>query len=204
MRNLPFAIAFVAALAAVPAFAQAPPEQRLNIRGTVEKLDRHTLTVKDRDGKTDTVALADNFSVRSVVKKSLADIHEGDFIASTSVKGSDGKLHAIEIHIFPAALKGRIPEVQVPYDLVPDSIMTNAIVTGTAAAPEGNVLKMTFKGHETELVVPPDAIIVAYAPGDPSLLKSGTYVVVFATKKADGSFTAANVTAEKDGVKPPM
>ncbi len=204
MRSTPYAIAFAALLAAVPAFAQAPAGQRMILRGTVEKLGGHTLMVKDRDGQTDTVTLGDKTAIRGVVKKSLADIHRGDFVASTSVKGSDGKLHALEVHIFPAALKGVIPQRQSPTDLVPGGIMTNAIVTGVAAAPSGGTLKVAFGGQETEVMVPPGTPIVAYTPGDASLLKPGAAVVILAIKKPDGSLTAANVTAEKDGVKPPM
>jgi hypothetical protein len=37
-----------------------------------------------------------------------------------------------------------------------------------------------------------------------SLLKPGAAVFIVAPKKPDGSLTAAGVTAEKDGVKPPM
>ncbi|HUZ72730.1 MAG TPA: hypothetical protein VMU87_07080 [Stellaceae bacterium] len=204
MRSTCFAIAFAMTLAAVPALALAPAGQRVNIRGTVEKLDGHTLMVKDRDGKTDTVTLAKKIAIRGVVKKTLADIHQGDFVASTSVKGADGKLHAIEIHIFPPTLKGVVPELQTPWDLVPGSIMTNAIVTGIAAAPKGNTLKVTFKGHETEVIVPPNIPIVSYVPGGDSLLKPGAAVFIIALKKPDGSLTTASVTAEKNGVKPPM
>jgi hypothetical protein len=35
-------------------------------------------------------------------------------------------------------------------------------------------------------------------------LKPGAAVYVIATKNPDGGLTAARVTAEKDGVKPPM
>ena len=204
MRFVPFAIAIAAALAAVPALAQAPAGARVGIRGTVESLDGHKLTLKDRDGHTDTITLADKVAIRGVAKKTLGDIHEGDFVASTSVKGADGKLHALEVHIFPAALKGVIPELQMPYDLAPDSIMTNAIVTGIAAAPAGDTLTMTFKGRTAEVVVPPDTPIVSLVPGDASLLKPGAFVFVYALKKPDGSLSAGAITAEKNGVKPPM
>jgi hypothetical protein len=204
MRRLPFAFALAAMLAAVPAFAQASAEQRTNLRGTVVSYAGHTLTIKDRAGRTDVVTLADKTTINSVVPRSLADIHDGDFIASTSIKGADGKLHAVEVQIFPAALKGRVPQLQIPWDLVPDGVMTNAIVTGIATAPEGNSFKLTFNGHETEIVVPPNIPIVALAPGDASLLKPGAAVFLFAVKQPDGSFTASTVTAEKNGVKPPM
>ena len=55
-----------------------------------------------------------------------------------------------------------------------------------------------------ETIVDPDTPIVIYVPGDPSLLKPGAAVTIAAVKKPDGMITAARVTAEKDGVKPPM
>jgi hypothetical protein len=39
---------------------------------------------------------------------------------------------------------------------------------------------------------------------DRALLKPGASVVTIAAKKPDGSLAADRVTAEKDGVKPPM
>jgi hypothetical protein len=82
--------------------------------------------------------------------------------------------------------------------------MTNATVSGIAAAAGGQTLKLTHKDGETEVIVPPDVPIVTFVAGDPSLLKPGAFVYVGALKKPDGSLTAARVTAEKDGVKPPM
>jgi hypothetical protein len=82
--------------------------------------------------------------------------------------------------------------------------MTNATVSGITAAPQGHMLKVTYKGGEAEVIVGPDTPIVTYVPGDASLLKPGAAIFCIARKKADGSLTAARVTAEKDGVKPPM
>jgi hypothetical protein len=195
--------AFVALLA-LPAAAQNPPEgTRTFVRGTVEKLDGQTLKVKSREGQELTILLAPDFTVSGVVKRSLADIKAGDYVASTSVRGSDGKLHAIEVHIFPEAMRGTA-EGQFAWDLVPDSIMTNATVAGITAAPQGQVLKVTYKGGESDITVPNDIPIVTYVPGDASLLKPGAAIFMAALKKSDGTLTAARVTAEKDGVKPPM
>ena len=95
------------ALMALPAAAQNAPEGTpTRIRGTVEKLDGQTLTVKSREGQQLTIALAPNFTVSAVVKKSLADIKAGDYVGAASTKGTDGKLHAIEVLIFPEALRG--------------------------------------------------------------------------------------------------
>lgn len=196
-------VATVAGIAAASFAQTAPDGTPTRVRGTVEKLDGQTLTVKSRDGQMLSIALAPNFTVNAVVKRTLADIKSGDYIASTSVRGKDGKLHAIEVHFFPENMRGTA-EGQFPWDLVPESLMTNATVAGIAAAPQGNTLTMTYKGQQSDIVVSPEIPIVAYAPGDASLLKPGAAVFIFALKKADGTLTAARITAEKDGVKPPM
>jgi hypothetical protein len=192
------------ALATVPALAQnAPQGTPTRIRGTVEKLDGQNLTVKSREGPELTIVLAPNFTVAYLVKKSLADVKSGDFVATTSTKGTDGKNHSVELRIFPEAMRG-LGEGQYAWDLEPDSLMTNATVTGIAGAPQGQTLKVTYKGGESEIVVGPDTPVFSYGSGDASLLKPGAAVFVVALKKPDGSLAASRVTAEKDGVKPPM
>ena len=192
------------ALLALPAAAQNAPEGTpMRIRGTVEKLDGQMLTVKSREGPELTIALAPNFTVAAVVKKSLADIKTGDFVGAASTKGTDGKLHALEVLIFPEALRGT-GEGERAWDLTPDSLMTNATVAGIASAAQGQALKVTYKGGESEIIVAPNTPVVTFAPGDASLLKPGAAVFIGAIKKPDGSLTAARVNAEKDGVKPPM
>jgi hypothetical protein len=192
------------ALAAGPVLAQTPPPDGTptRIRGTVEKLDGQTLTVKSRDGQSLSVALAPDVEVTALVKKTLADIKPGDFVASTGVKDKDGKIHAIEARIFPKATPdgGR----QFAWDLMPDSVMTNATVGTVTKAAQGTVLHVTFTGGESEYSIGPEVPILASVPGDKSLLKTGAAVFVIALKKADGTITSARLYAEKDGVKPPM
>ena len=118
-------------LVALPAAAQNAPEGTpTRIRGTVEKLDGQTLKVKSREGQELTIALAPNFTVSAVVKKSLGDIKAGDFVGAASTKGTDGKLHALEVLIFPEAMRGT-GEGERAWDLTPDSLMTNATVAGS-------------------------------------------------------------------------
>src|SRR5712692_7306139 len=154
MRRLAISAALVL-LAVGPALAQAPAGTPTRIRGTVEKLDGQTLTVKSREGPVLTIALGPNFTVAGIVKKSLSDIKAGDFVGAASTKTADGKLHAIEVLILPEASRGS-NEGQYPWDLTPDSLMTNATVSGIAAGPGGQVLKLSYKGGESEVVVGPD------------------------------------------------
>jgi hypothetical protein len=199
-----FAIAALIALAVGPALAQTPPAGTpTRIRGTVDKLDGQNLMVKSRDGQTMPIELAANVAVITLVKKSVADIKAGDYVASTGVKGTDGKIHAVEVRIFPEAARGT-GEGQYPWDLMPDSIMTNATVGKVDQAPQGPVLHVTFKGTESEYTVGPDVPVLANGPGDISLLKPGVAVFVIALKHEDGKLTSARLYAEKDGIKPPM
>jgi hypothetical protein len=192
------------ALLALPAAAQNTPQGTpTRIRGTVENLDGQSLTAKSRDGQQLTITLAPNFAVSYLVKESLADIKAGDYIASTSTKGTDGKNHAVEVRIFPEALRG-LGEGQYAWDLTPDSTMTNATVSGITGAPQGQTLKVNYKGNESEIVVDPDTPVLGYGAGDASLLKPGAAIFIVALKKPDGTLSAGRVTAEKDGVKPPM
>jgi len=199
-----FAVAMLTLIAG-SAFAQAPSEGTpMPVRGTIEKLDGQNLIVKPKEGPPVTVVLAPNFTVSGVAKRTLADIKPGDYIANTSIKGADGQLHVIEIHIFPEEMKARVTEGQRPSSLVEGGLMTNSFVEQITETPKGRVLKGKWKDGTVETIVEPDAPIVIYVPGDPSLLKPGAAVTITATKKPDGTITAARVTAEKDGVKPPM
>jgi hypothetical protein len=192
------------ALLALPAAAQNPPQGTpTRIRGTVEKLDGQALTVKSREGQELTITLAPNVTVAHLVKKSLGDIKAGDFVATTSSKGTDGKNHSVELRIFPDAMRG-LGEGQYAWDLMPDSLMTNATVAGITGAPQGQTLKVTYKGSESEIVVGPDTPIFGYGTGDTSLLKPGAAIFIVALKNPEGSLSASRVTAEKDGGKPPM
>src|SRR5689334_13247068 len=123
MRTKPFLVALLLTALTLPAYAQAPggapSGPPSNVRGKVVKLDDQNLTVKTREGQTVKIALAPNTSVRALAKKKLGDIKPGDNVASTSLPGKDGKLHAVEVHFLPP----QVPESQSPYDFKPGSLM---------------------------------------------------------------------------------
>jgi hypothetical protein len=205
MRSIGYLGAILIGLLAVPGLAQTPPPEGTptRLRGTVEKLDGQNLVIKARDGQPQTIVLAANVTVVTLVKKTVGDIKAGDYVASTGVKGTDGKIHAVEVRIFPEAMRGG-NEGQFPWDLMPDSVMTNATVGKITEAPQGPMLHVTFKGGESDYTVGPEVPVLTYGPGDTGLLKPGIAVFIGALKKPDGTLTASRVTAEKDGIKPPM
>ena len=203
MRRTFALIIALAGLVALPAIAQNPPQGTpVRVRGTVEKLDGKVLTVKSRDGQIQTVTLADDVRVTVLVKKTIADFKPGDTVASTGVKDKDGKLRAIEVRILPQPFAdgGR----QFPWDLTPDSVMTNATLGTVTKTPDGAVFHVTFKDGESDYTVGPDTVIFAHSPADTGLLVPGAAVVLFAQKQDDGKITSRAVIAEKDGIKPPM
>jgi hypothetical protein len=187
-----------------PAFAQAPPAgPPTRVRGTVEKFADHTLSVKQQDGDVVSIALAPDFKVRAVVRRTLADIKASDMVGITSVAGSGGTRLAVEVHIFPADLRN-VRTGEFPWDLGSGSLMTNGEVAEVSGPPQGRVLTLTFHGKRAAITVPPGAAIVGFAPGSASLLQPGAAVFILAHKGASGGLMADGVTAEKNGVKPPM
>jgi hypothetical protein len=204
MRWTPLIAVTLITVLTASAVAQTPPAAPpTRIRGIVQKFNDHTLIVKSRDGSSTTVALAPNFTVRAVVAKTLADIKPGDKVGITSVKGHNGTQSAIEIHIFSASM----PPVRMgefPWDLGSDSLMTNAPVAEVSAAAQDRVIKVTLNGKQSEIAVPAATPIVAFAAGDLSLLKPGAAIFILARRQPDGQLSTVGITAEKDGVKPPM
>ena len=203
MRSISILVVALAGLIAVPALAQNPPQGTpMRVRGTVDKLDGKTLTVKTRDGQTLAVTLADDANVIALAKKTLADIKPGDTVASTGVKDKDGKIRAVEVRILPRPFAdgGR----QFAWDLMPDSVMTNATLGTVTKTADGAVFHVTFKDGESDYAIVPDTLILAHVPADTGLLVPGAAVVAFALKGDDGKITTRTVVAEKDGIKPPM
>lgn len=192
--------AAVAALLVAPAMAQ----QAQRVRGTIESVNGQVMDVKARDGATLKVKLADNAPVRAVVKASLADVKPGTYVGATGMPQPDGTQKAVEIHIFPEAMRGT-GDGHRPWDLSPNSTMTNGAIDSEVAVSDGQKLVLKYKDGEKTLIVTPDTAIVAYAPATAADLKPGEKVfVAAATKDADGTLTAPNITVSRNGVNPPM
>jgi hypothetical protein len=135
------------------------------------------------------VTLARNRSLdyRGVVKASLSDIKANSFIGVTGMPQADGSQKAVEIHIFPEALRGT-GEGHRPWDLAPNSTMTNATVAQMVKGVEGDEITLKYKDGEKKIVVAPNTTIVSYVPGDKSELKPGAKIfIAAANKKEDGT-----------------
>ena len=197
MRRTILAAALLSS-AILPATAQTV--QR--IRGTVKALDGNTLVVDTREGETARITLAPNYTVGAVIPATMADAKPGTFIGAAAT-GPKDHLRAAEVLIFPEALRGS-GEGHYPWDLVPESTMTNATIESEVAGSDGNQLTVVAKGEKLNMTVPPGIPIVTFEPGSPAMLTPGTKVFIGAQKAPDGTLTAARVNAGKDGLTPPM
>ena len=222
-RKLLMAAAVVATPALAYAAAPAP-----HVRGTVSSIKGETVEIKTDDGKTDTVMLTDKTRFIAVTKSSLEKIDKDSYIG-TATKDVGNKLIALEVVIFPEAMRGA-GDGHYDWDPLPDhtlaggsavsSTMTNGTVSSAAAAggkvnstmTNGNVatsaaaggakqLTVTYKGGEQQILVPPNVPIVMLAPGKRDDMKEGSKVVVTTAKDNN---TASGIAVGLDGVMPPM
>ncbi|MFL5049208.1 MAG: hypothetical protein ACJ8D4_03790 [Xanthobacteraceae bacterium] len=196
-------LAAAAALAVAAALSSASAQQQtMRVRGTIEKLDGNTLMVKSREGADLSVTLTDNVQVVGVEKAALSDITVGSYIGSAAMPQPDGSQKALEVHIFPEAMRGT-GEGHRPYAPVPQSTMTNGTVGNAVTAVEGHAVNIKYRDGEKKIVVPPDVPVVRYVIGTKADLKPGAhFTIISATKKPDGTLEAARVNVGRDGVVP--
>jgi hypothetical protein len=183
-------------------FAQTPPPPA-RVRGTVESLDNNVMTVKAPDGKTVSVKLADNYTVVGVSRAKIADIGAGKYIGTTTLGERNGGLVALEVHIFPEAMRGA-GEGHYAWDLKPDSKMTNGNVGDVKSVGKDHMLTVQYKGGEQKVLVPDNAKVVVFEPAERSELKKGSHIFCVAQRQPDGSLTAARVNVGVKGTTPPM
>ena len=195
-------------LGSASVFAQDRP---VRVRGTIDQIDAGMMTVKSREGDTLRIKLADNGNVIALVKASLADIKPNSYVGSTAMPQPDGTWKAVEVHIFPEAMRGT-GEGDRPYDYKPQSTMTNGTVNnvgkstvgGTVSSEEGSTLTLSYKEGSKKIEVTPETVIVSYLPGSKEELRPGAQIYIpAATRQADGTLMTARINVGR-GIAPPM
>jgi hypothetical protein len=195
------AVAMVAA-STLFAIAQQPPSLS-RVRGTIVGVDGDVLSVKSRSGEDVKLRMTGDVRVVGIIKISLSDIKLGSFVGATTVPGPDGRHNAVEVHVFPEDMRGT-GEGSRPYDLRPNSTMTNATVAETVAGNDGQTLMIKYKDGEKKIVVAPDTPVVTYIPADKTELKPGAKIIAFVKQLPDGSFETNRISVGRDGLTPPM
>lgn len=195
------AVAMVA-VSTLSALAQRAPVPT-RVRGTIESVNGDTMQVKSRSGEEVKLHIASGVNVSGVTKISLADIKTGSFVGATTVPGPDGGANAVEVHVFPESMRGT-GEGSRPYDLKPNSSMTNATVSESVVGNDGHTLLVKYKDGEKKVFVADNTPVVTFVPGDKSDLKAGAKVIAFMKQLPDGSFETNRVSVGRDGLTPPM
>jgi hypothetical protein len=205
--KFPQAVCSAVALAAfigIGVLSSAHAAESVRVRGTVVGLDGSTLTVKTREGPNAALTLKPGWKVAGVAKASVEDIKPGDFVGIASLPTTSGGDGAIEVLVFPPALKGT-GEGNYPWDLKPKSSMTNATVTNAVKGVDGRTLNLSYSGGKEKKIAIPDGVpIVTFGPATEADLKPGATVFVPAQKGDDGALAAGFVVVGTNGVDPPM
>ncbi len=197
MRTRSWIIAGAAtALLATAAVAQQP-NPNTNYRGAVTSFDGKVIGVKTNDGRDVSINLPENVAVNATKAFTMADVQPGMKLGVTTVKGPNGAIMAIDVRPIPATAN----EGLSPYDLAPESTMTNATVEATAVSATGSELTLNYKTGTVKAIVTPSTAMSAAVPGDRSDIKPGETIFVAARKEGD-QLIAARVQVSKNGVKP--
>ena len=195
------ALAMVAASTAYAIAQKTPVPTR--VRGAIEAVDGDMLTVKSRSGEDVKLHMTSDLRIVGITKISLSDIKVGSFVGTTTVPGPDGTPTAVEVHVFPEDMRGT-GEGSRPYDLKPNSTMTNATVSESVVGNDGHTLLVKYKDGEKKVLVTPETPVVTYVSADKSDLKAGAKVIAFMKQLPDGSFETNRVSVGRDGLTPPM
>ena len=203
MVAIRLAAGFLTLLLAGPALAQDAP--RVAIRGTIETVanDGQSVQVLTREGAHVTMRIKQPARINTVVAATLADIKPGGYVGAGAMPGADGVQIAMEIHIFPEAMRGSGEGFRA-FDLAPGSTMTNGSIQARVDGVNGPKLTVTYKGGEKTIAIDDKTRIVSFEAGSPADLKPGAAVVARGAKAADGAYDVAFVVVGKNGVKPPM
>lgn len=225
-RALAFAVIAAACLPGMAMAAQTPER----LRGVIAAVTPTSLTLQTNDGTTETFALSSVTRYSIVNKASLNQILPESYIG-TAAKGSGANMIALEVVIFPPAMRGA-GEGHYAWDPLPDisaakgtvaSSMTNGSVSSVTETPSGKVgssmtngsvqtvtalpgakqISVVYKGGKQIILVLPATPVVAVQPADRSALTKGAHA--FALVTVDGSkISALYIAVGAAGVTPPM
>ncbi len=198
MKSLLTGLALTLTVAATTARA----DDIVRYRGTIEKVDGSTLTVKPRTGDPVTVTFSGDTKILAATSGKLADIKSESYIGTAAIPQPDGTQKALQVTVFSSSLRGTA-DGHYPWDLGSNSTMTNGAI-GSLSGTDGRTLLVKYQGGEKKVVVPEDVPVTLVDPGEKSIVVVGAKVVAFTKAGADGKLNAAVLIVGRNGAVPSM
>jgi hypothetical protein len=192
------ALGAVMALGTGAALAQQPPT--VAVAGTVTAVTDGELDLTAKDGTKSVVKLGDKTRFTWTMPMSIDDVKAGSYIGAGAMKDGKGGNTAVEITIFPEAMRG-VAEGFSQWNQGPDSTMTNGTVSQVVGT-SNRVLTVTYNGGQQSVTIPDGTPVTTFDVADKSALTVGAHVVVRAFKADDGTLTAGYISIGKDGFVP--
>jgi hypothetical protein len=178
--------------------ADVKPER---IRGDIVSFTGGTLVVHRKRGDIVSIEVKPDIGVSAFKPARLSDAKVGTYVGTPAITGSDGKLTATSLIVFPEAARGTA-EGHFAYDFGPKSTMTNANVTSVVTATSGRELSLSYKGGTSKVTVPANVPVVTPVPASKADLVAGKQVFIVVTPGANGVYDAHVLFVEKDGLVP--
>lgn len=212
MRTLFSSLSITAILAVAAAMPQAHcqsfPPGVTPVWGSVSSIDAASATIQTAQGPVK-VELLKPLVIYSSAPSDLSHVSTNTFVGVTSVKGSDGKEHATEVHIFPEGLRGVGEGSYMMAGAQPDKPSSNRMTNGAVSGPRmtnGAVSgpRMTNGAVESKssgsdltvgdrhIDIPAGTPVTVIAPTKQPL-HQGSMVLVLAMKQSNGSFTSGKI-----------
>ncbi|MGF7133074.1 hypothetical protein P3T40_004565 [Paraburkholderia sp. EB58] len=194
-------VLFAAVAFSSVSFAQTPDVKPERIRGDIVSFKGEILTVHRNSGDTVSVDVKPDVGVSALKAAKLSDAKVGSYVGTPALAGSDGKLTATSMIVFPEAARGTA-EGHFPYDFGANSTMTNANVVSVVTGTSGRELNLSYKGGSSTVTVPESVPVVTPIPASRADLRAGKSVFLVVTPGASGVYDAHVLFVEKDGVAP--
>jgi hypothetical protein len=212
MRTLLSSLSITAILAIAAAMPQAHcqsfPSGVTPVWGSVSSIDVASATIQTAQGPVK-VKLLKPLTIYSSAPSNLSNVRTDTFVGVTSVKGSDGKEHATEVHIFPEALRGVGEGSYMMAGALPDEPSSNRMTNGAVSGPRmtngavagprmtNGAVVSTSSGSELTvgdqpIDIPAGTPVTLIAPTKQPL-HQGSMVLVLAKKQSNGSFTSDKI-----------
>jgi hypothetical protein len=202
----------------------ATPTGPQRIGGTIQSLSGQTLTISTPTGPV-SVRLSAATAVARVVAADRSQITDSSYLGIGSQKQPDGSLRAVEITVFPEAMRGvgegnygwNHPDIQgggrmtngtasslkMTNGTVAGSRMTNGTVTQAGSGSITLSYRDSGSTGTQAISIPSDVPIVRLEPGQQTDLTPGAHALVFATRSA-GASSATRVLVGTNGLVPPQ